>query len=179
MHLYLIRHADALPAGALAPGSDPGPSAAETSDPVAADAVRPLSDLGRQQCRALAGALQRQGIRLTALVTSPLLRARQTAELLREHLPPPALDVVECPELGPAGKRKKLTEFVRDLGGHAVALVGHNPDLSIYAGWLVGGKAAQIELAKAGAALVEFDGKVRKGGGMLVWMVTPAWYQTA
>jgi phosphohistidine phosphatase len=160
MELYLIRHADALPVG---------------HDGVADDEARPLSEEGRAQCRALAEALQRQRIRFDVVATSPLVRARQTAEALLEGWPAPVPEVVECEHLGPGGKRKRLTRFLRGLEGEAIALVGHNPDLSVFTGWLIGDKKVQLELAKAGIARIDFENVPGKNSGVLAWMVTPEW----
>ena len=45
-----------------------------------------------------------------------------------------------------------------------------------FAGWLIGSKRAQIDLAKAGIACISVADEPRKGGGALVWLVTPEWY---
>jgi phosphohistidine phosphatase len=161
MELYLIRHAEAVAVG---------------QNGVADDEERPLSENGRAQCRALAEALQRQNVKLDKIVTSPLLRAKQTAEALIEQLPSPAPELFECNALRPDGKRKKLNRFLHSLDAGAIAVVGHNPDLSTYAAWLIGGKEVQVDLAKAGVARIEVEGALEKGGGTLTWMVTPDWY---
>jgi phosphohistidine phosphatase len=161
MHLYLIRHADAVPLGEHGISNDPD---------------RPLTSQGQDQCRSLAEALTRQGVHLDRLVTSPYLRAHQTAEGLLEHLPGPHPELVVCDDLTPGSKRRRLTRFLRDLEAESVAIVGHNPDLSVYLAWLLGNKNVQIELAKAGVARVEFEGRVGKSTGTLAWMVTPDWY---
>ncbi|HZY86276.1 MAG TPA: phosphohistidine phosphatase SixA [Gemmataceae bacterium] len=160
MDLYLIRHADAQPLG---------------EGGVEDDEDRPLTAVGQSQCRALAAALQRQKVQLDKLVTSPLLRARQTAEGLALHWTgtPPAQEL--CDHLAPGGRRRKLTRFLRDLGAESVAVVGHEPDVGAYAAWLIGSKKAQVELAKAGVARVHFDGKPGKGDGVLTWLITPEW----
>ncbi len=49
------------------------------------------------------------------------------------------------------------------------------PDLNLYAGWLIGAKAAQIELAKAGVACIHFEEELDKGDGVLTWLITPQW----
>ncbi len=49
------------------------------------------------------------------------------------------------------------------------------PDLSLYAGWLIGCKKVEIELAKAGVACIHFDDEADKGAGVLTWLVTPQW----
>ena len=112
---------------------------------------------------------------LERLVTSPLLRARQTAEEVLEHLSSPTPELHTCDHLAPGGKRRKLTRFLRGLGAQSVAIVGHMPDLGLYASWLIGSKKVQIDLAKAGAACIHFEDKPDKAEGVLTWLVTPQW----
>ena len=160
MNLYLIRHAEAAE---LEPG--------DTRD----DSERPLTDKGMSQCRALAAALRARQIELNHVVSSPLLRARQTAEgILRDWQGTPP-EQLTCNALQPGGKVKKVVRFVLGLSGEHVALIGHQPDLGELLGWLIGAKKARLEIAKAGAALVHFDGSPAKGEGSLAWLVTPAW----
>ena len=71
MELYLIRHADALALGERG---------------ITDDAERPLSEQGENQCRTLAHGLLQKGITLDGLVASPLVRAKQTADLLVAQL---------------------------------------------------------------------------------------------
>lgn len=160
MDLYIIRHADAQPLG---------------EGGIANDADRPLTAAGRAQCGPLAAALQRQGVRLERILTSPLLRARQTAEGLLQELDTPKPELHICDHLAPCGKRRKLSRFLRGLGAQSIAVVGHMPDLGLYAGWLIGSKKAQIDFAKAGVAYIRFQDEAAKGAGALRWMVTPKW----
>lgn len=157
MNLYLIRHADALPLGKEG------------------DAARPLSDKGDKQVRLIAGALQRRGIALDAVATSPLLRAQQTAEGLIEQWATPTPQLAMCDDLLPNGKRKKLAGYLLDLKKHNVALVGHEPDLGLLAAWLMGSKKARIDFAKAGVACISCENEPGKGAGVLKWLVTPEW----
>lgn len=160
MDLYLIRHADALPLGVQG---------------ITEDEARPLSDEGRAQARALGEALAGKGVRLDKIVTSPLLRARQTTDALQAGWPGVAPEVVVCEEVAPGSKRRKLARALRQLGGNAVAVVGHQPDLGRFAGWLIGSKKAQLNFAKAGVAHIACDGPPSKGAGNLVCLVTPEW----
>jgi phosphohistidine phosphatase len=160
MDILLIRHAEAEPREATA----------------GADEDRPLTEQGRTQCRGLAEALQRRGVALGKLVCSPLLRARQTAEGLLEHWAEPKPELLLCEALSPEGKDKKLTRFIRGLDSERVTLVGHMPDLAEFAAWLIGGKKAELHLAKAGAALIQCEAGPSKGGGVLTWLVTPQWW---
>ena len=114
---------------------------------------------------------------LNQVVTSPLLRARQTVEALLEHWPAPAPEQLTCNALAPGGRAKKITRFLLGLNGENVALVGHMPDLGEYAGWLIGNKKTQLDMAKAGAAFIRFEGSPDKGEGSLVWLITPEWFE--
>jgi phosphohistidine phosphatase len=161
MRLYLIRHAEAVPQG---------------HDGVERDEDRPLTPTGQEQSRRVAQALRGQGVKLERVLTSPLLRAKQTAEgiLANWGEQPPTLE--ECEYLAPEGRKKKLLRELLGLGGEEVALVGHNPDMSELVGWLIGQKEVGVSLAKAGVACIAFEGSPTKGSGVLTWLVGPGWY---
>lgn len=163
MDLYLIRHADAVSIG---------------EEGVASDEERSLSAKGRSQSKALAEALERQQVRLTKVLTSPLLRARQTAEGLLESWSGPRPELIEIKELEPGFQPKRLARRLNDLKADSIALVGHQPDMSGWAAWLIGSNKAQVDFAKAGAAYIACGDAIHKGAGTLVWVVTPAWYKT-
>ena len=165
MDLYLIRHAEA---GQRNEASSPSE-----------DAERPLTVAGEEQSRALAAGLQRQGVRLEILVTSPLLRAQQTAEGILHAWAEPQPEIRVCEHLAPDGKRKRLARFLRTLQAGGVGLVGHMPDLGEFGGWLLGHRRVPLQLAKAGVALIRCPDPVGKGGGELVWMITPEWLGAA
>jgi phosphohistidine phosphatase len=158
--LYFIRHADALPLGELG---------------ISEDADRPITERGKAQVRVLAAGLKRRSIQLGLVLTSPLLRARQTAEELLRHLTGPAPELRVCDDLAPGGKRRKLARTLRNWHGDKVALVGHEPDLGECAGWFIGGRKARIDFAKGGIACVACEGDPRKGAGSLLWLLTQEW----
>jgi phosphohistidine phosphatase len=159
--VYVIRHADALPLG---------------EQGIMEDAQRPLSDEGEAQVKRVAAGLQRLGIRLPMVVTSPLLRARQTGEILVREWAAPAPNLTVCEDLAPGGKRRKVARFLQDWGGDIAAVIGHQPDLGEWTAWLVGSSKAQLDLAKAGVAYIVCPDGPAKGGGVLKWMVTPEWF---
>jgi phosphohistidine phosphatase len=161
MELYLIRHADAQAAG---------------ENGISEDAQRPLTPIGVQQSATLAHTLHEHLVGFDQVLTSPLVRARQTAELLVQNWPGQAPPLQVCEDLAPGGKRRKLSRFLRNLGGDTVALVGHMPDLAVLASWLIGSKKAQIDFAKAGVACIHVDGKPAKGHGVLISLLSPQWY---
>lgn len=107
------------------------------------DHERPLSDRGREQARAAGRALAAMGVQLDACVSSPKLRALDTAVLACEPL---GVEVVEDERLegGPFDPRA-----VADGHGEEVLLVGHDPDFSLAVNHLTG---AQVRLPKGGLA---------------------------
>ena len=161
MELYLIRHADALALGERG---------------ITNDEERPLSEKGETQAEAAAKALQSRGIVLDKLFTSPLARARQTAENLLRIWSKPELILETCDALAPGGKPRKLSKFLLKSGSEKMGLVGHMPHLGEFAGWLLGAKKAQIDFAKSGIALITCGDLPSKGMGELQWLVTPDWY---
>jgi phosphohistidine phosphatase len=161
VELYLIRHADALALGERG---------------ITNDEERPLSEKGETQSEAAAKALAQRGIVLDKLYTSPLLRARQTAEILLRVWSRPELILETCDALIPGVKPRKLSKQMLKAGGEKIGLIGHMPDLGEFAAWLLGEKNAQIEIAKAGVAYITCGDLPGKGMGALQWMVTPEWY---
>lgn len=157
MNLFVIRHAEATPRG----------------EGDIEDADRPLTDAGRAQAQQVARALQRIGVPLAALVTSPLRRAQETAEGIRAAWTGTAPPLHLCEELAPGIRHKKLCRWLLGLGEENVGLVGHEPDLSEFIARLIGSKKAELQLAKAGVALVECKGEPVKSNGRLVWLLTP------
>ncbi len=158
MNLYVIRHADAAPLG---------------EGGVTRDEERPLTAKGVDQARQVAVGLQKGGIRPALLLTSPLRRARQTAEEMLQHWQPPVPGLQVCDELAPGGSRRKLARLLATLGVDPIGVVGHQPDLGRLIGWLIGSKKTQIDLAKAGVAFLSCADNPGKGSAALVWMVTP------
>lgn len=154
MDLYLVRHAEAEP-----------------TPPRGGDSERRLTAAGRHEfTRAVAG-LRELDIELVRILTSPLLRARQTAEILHEQLPGPAPE--EWPLLAPGGGLERLLQGLRDAGG-AVALVGHEPGLGRLLSLAVAGSAGDgTPMRKGGVARIQFEGPPRPGTGCLVWLLTP------
>jgi phosphohistidine phosphatase len=159
MDLFLIRHAAAV----------------DRNDFAGEDEERPLTAAGHAQAKALGTGLSGHGVRLDLLLTSPLVRAKQTAEGMLETWGPPLPELRVCEDLAPGARRKKLARCFRALGVESVAVVGHMPDLGDFTAWLLGDKAIQIDLAKAGVVHVRCAQPPDKGSAALEWMVTPEW----
>ncbi|HYT87755.1 MAG TPA: phosphohistidine phosphatase SixA [Gemmataceae bacterium] len=160
MDVYLIRHADALALGERG---------------ITEDENRPLSEKGEKQAAQVGVGLQRRGVHLDLLLTSPLVRARQTADALVHQGTDLVAELQTCDLLAPGGKRSKLAKVLREANHNAVGLVGHQPDLGEFAAWLIGSRKINLELSKAGVALIRSE-EPGKGGGTLIWLVTPEWF---
>jgi phosphohistidine phosphatase len=160
MHLYLVRHADALAVG---------------EQGVTADEERPLSERGQQQARLLAQTLKRLGVAVDQVLTSPLRRSVQTAEELARTLQSSRLGLVTCDELAPRHSPKKLAKSLLKVDGENLLLVGHEPSLSVFTAWLIGNKDVRLEFSKGGVACVLCDVQPQKGAGTLQWLITSKW----
>ena len=138
------------------------------------DAERPLTDKGRQRMQQGAAGIRAEVESLARILSSPLLRARQTAEILGDEFPETPLDVAE--HLSPGHPLPSLVEELAATGEKdTLAVVGHEPDLSsLIALLLCGDDQASVQLKKGGAALLDFPSPIAPGSGELLWLVTPA-----
>lgn len=118
------------------------------------DAERPLTPRGEERTRAVLQRLVALELGCDQLLTSPLLRARQTAELAVAAGLAPALGVAEA--LAPGGDPLPLLEQAAGVG--RLLLVGHEPDLGNLAARLIGAPAGSLLLKKAGVALLQRQG---------------------
>lgn len=154
MRLYFLRHADALD----------GPD----------DTLRPLSPAGRQQARKLARFLQRAGIRFDLAFTSPLVRARQTVDLVLPITNPavplnPQLTSALLNDTSAMQFANWLSRLPR-TAGH-ILLVGHEPTLSERVRWMLGLLNEEaLELRKAAIACIRTE-DLRSGS--LKFLVPP------
>lgn len=161
MDLFVIRHADAVPFS-------------EFSGP---DEDRYLTERGHQEARRLGEVFRAKQLLPSTIVSSPLLRARETAHELASVLGFSSDQIQLNQQMAPGGKFRKLGKFLTKLSVPAVALVGHMPDLSELTGWLIGSRKVELNFAKSGVALVRADGdEIEKGCGELLWFVSPEWY---
>ena len=138
------------------------------------DAKRPLTPRGRKRTEQIATGLLSLGYGFDWIVTSPLVRARETAEIVasstRKDTP---LD--QCPALRPGGSYDDLLSFLdKKPNSRRVLLVGHEPDLSTMASRLIGaGPAANLIFKKGGCCLIHCDASPSQSAGRLVWWLTP------
>jgi phosphohistidine phosphatase len=138
------------------------------------DRTRALTEDGQRRMRKAARGLRALLPGLTQVVTSPLIRARQTAEIVAAVYD--GVEVVTLPALSPGSAPRAILAWLRTQPNDAVlALVGHEPDLGLLAGWLLSGKQSGfVQFKKGAAALIEFDGTPAAGEGTLAWFLTAA-----
>lgn len=138
------------------------------------DEERPLTPKGERRLRAAAIGLRAvlSDMPVDDILTSPLLRARQTAEILADYLDNPPVD--EASALAPPVDMAKLDTFLHQhFGERRVMLVGHEPDLATWVSWsLTRHRDRLMAFKKAGAALLEFPGAPEGGTGTLRWLLT-------
>jgi phosphohistidine phosphatase len=134
------------------------------------DALRPLTDEGQKRFRRVAKALVKAGVAPVVIATSPLVRCRQTAEILNRALPAP-VEIVDRAELAPGSDLKKVVDWSAAHPGD-LAWVGHAPDVGRLVAALIGDDRAEIDFSKGAAAAIEFQGPLAAGRGVLGWMVT-------
>ncbi len=160
MKLYLLRHGIAADL--------------EEAD-CSRDADRPLTPKGKRRVRAIAAALKRLGVKPGLILTSPYLRARQTAGIVAEILGAKGR-LRLCSHLTPGGNARRLIEFIQEAEPEAgaVLLVGHEPYLSSLASWLVtGSPSSTLTLKKGGVCLLNVSELTPGRCATLEWLLTP------
>lgn len=160
MELILVRHAPAGDREAWAKKKR-------------SDDLRPLTEEGRRKMKKAARGMSRISPKLDAILTSPLLRAAQTAKILASCYKGTKTSALAT--LKPDASFDDLLEALRDYPPQAsLALVGHAPHLVNLAAWLSGGEGFALELKKGGACLITFKGALKARGGRLAWLLAPA-----
>ena len=152
MKLYLIRHATA-------------------SDTAASDAERELTNEGREEARVAGAALAELGAKPKHIISSPLVRARQTAEIVAKALSfSGQVEILDELENGTTTVSLVKALKPRDSADE-ILLVGHIPSLSEHLAALIGAKNAEgLPLGKASVACVELE-RLRIGTGQLRWLM--------
>jgi phosphohistidine phosphatase len=142
VRIVIVRHAEAHPVG---------------ERDIQTDADRFLTAAGRKSARLAARTLRRLGVRPDAVWTSPLVRARETAEILRERLKGKS-DLVELPALAPPGKDSAILARLRSEKPDEVILVGHEPFLGELLERLLTGRTGQgVPLSKSSVVCLDLS----------------------
>jgi phosphohistidine phosphatase len=154
--IYLVRHAIAADRGTEYPD----------------DSKRPLTPKGARKFKEVARGFALLEPDVDIILTSPYVRARQTAEILSEALPG-SPKVIQTKAMTPEAT---FIQFSEELGGHAgrevMALVGHEPSISAFAAKLIGAKGL-IEFKKGAIARIDVASVPPAHAGRLVWLIPP------
>ena len=146
--------------------------AEERGDAWPDDAKRPLSEDGIERFRKSARGLARLDVWIDVVLTSPLVRARQTADIVASAFDPrPSIITIES--LAPEGSYASL---VADLEKHGrktrIALVGHEPGIGELGARLIGSRHS-FEFKKGAVCRIDVDEIPPVGPGDLRWFLTP------
>jgi phosphohistidine phosphatase len=151
MELYFLRHGIAAEAGPEGSG----------------DAGRPLTEKGIARVKEEARGLRRLDVRPDIVLSSPLVRARQTAEIVRKAF---GVESRLVDALAPGCDLERLSGLLGEYrSAERVMVVGHEPDFSTLICELTG---ARVLLKKGGLARVDLE-MVDAGAGTLVWLLPP------
>lgn len=154
MQLYFLRHGEADWPGWTKP-----------------DDERPLTDFGKKEVRQVAKFLNRLKVKPDLIVTSPLPRASQTAEVAAEEL---KTKLRQDEAIEPGFGISELSTVLKRHRSKALMLVGHEPDFSSVISALTGGF---VKMSKAGVALIDIDPETEKG--RLLWLFPPKFARKA
>ena len=159
MNLYLMRHA----------------VAAEPDENIE-DNQRPLTAKGLKKLGKIARNLEKLELEFDLILTSPYLRARQTAEVVAEALAIKKKQIIKSENLTPLGFADKLVEEIHACGAvENLLLVGHEPFLSQLVGMLLVGDASLgIEMKKAGLCKLSVEQLSYGRCARIEWLLTPA-----
>jgi len=163
MNLFILRHGCA---------ADPGDAGLPKDLP---DADRPLTAKGKQKLWRMTEAMQLLEVRPEVVISSPLLRALQTAQIVTEALEL-RKKLVLTDHLAPGGNPNALLEQINALEPRAknILLVGHEPYLSkLIALLATGNTGARLELKKGGLAKLEVKQLRYARCATLAWLLTP------
>jgi phosphohistidine phosphatase len=153
--LYFIRHGVAESRGEAWPD----------------DTKRPLSEDGASRTRKAARGLERLGVSLDVVLTSPLVRARQTAEIVASAFDarPP---IVAVESLAPDGTYQAvLSDLEKQARRSSIALVGHAPGIGEVAARLAGSRHP-FEFKKGAVCRIDVETLPPAGPGSLRWFLT-------
>ena len=152
MELYFLRHGIAADVGPAGLG----------------DAGRPLTKEGIAKMQAGARGMRRLGLRLDVLLSSPLVRARETAAIVAREF---GLELQLAEKLAPGCDMAQLFALLGEYRAvEQVMLVGHEPDFSTLIGALTGG--SHVLMKKGGLGCVDIE-RLEQGAGTLTWLLPP------
>lgn len=161
MELFVIRHAIAEPLG---------------KENQFSDEKRSLTVEGRIRMREIVKGLVNLGVEFDLILTSPLARAVETAEIVAAAAGLSKKDITQTENLAPGAAAENLFAEIKGLAGaEAVALVGHQPDLGILISRIIQSDRGvlSIQLKKGSVCCINIAETVPALRGEMMWMLTP------
>ena len=156
MLLYLVRH-----------------GIAEESAPSGGDPERRLTQEGTLRTAMVAKGLKRTGIQPDRIISSPYVRARQTAEIFARVLGFDD-DLLLDPRLSPFGRPEDAADIIRENGEvSTLVLTGHEPSMGEFISAFVADGRLRIDVRKASITLVRIDRFAANVSGTLLWSLPP------
>ncbi|MGH9704710.1 MAG: SixA phosphatase family protein [Candidatus Acidiferrales bacterium] len=157
MILYIVRH---------------GPAVDRTDPEAPPDPERPLTQKGIEKTRAAMRGLREQDVKPALLITSPFLRAAQTAEIAAETLGYPREKIQRTNALVPSAEPAELWKELSKLKSKSVMCFGHGPNVDLVIASAMGMRIMITSLKKSGVACLELD-SVSPPKGHLLWLLQP------
>lgn len=155
--LYVIRHG----------------IADEASEHSGIDEERQLTEKGAEKVRGVAQYLRSRDVELGVVVSSPLARARETAELVAAVCCC-SRPLVITDLLLPEGSHEELIAFLNGLSEETLAVVGHEPFLSGFVSYCLANSSRPfVRMKKAGVACILYDNQIEAGACELAWLMGP------
>lgn len=153
MNLYLLRHGDAQATAA-------------------SDEARELTERGRAETRKVAQWFKRLNPKIEVAISSPLIRACQTADIVAQELSLSSC-LQKSESLSPEKSPEGILSILNELPHNEVLLVGHLPFLGyLLSAFVWGDLKVEVPFKKSGLAFVQLP-EIRFGSGSLQWMVRP------
>lgn len=156
MIVWLARHADAV-----------------SPDEAATDAARPLTEVGRRRAAQIGSWLKEWEESPELILHSPLVRARQTAEILGRELGA-GIAIQEDNLLAPGLQCERLLAGLSRRAVQCALCVGHQPDVGRCLNEMIGG--GRFAISPGTIACIEFPQVMMPGGGQLRWLLAPDWF---
>jgi phosphohistidine phosphatase len=155
MNIYLIRHGDS-----------------EKSSVDKKDFQRELTSSGKNMTKKAALQWKKIIPEFDYIISSPYIRAVQTAELIAEIFSPNNGIITDI-KLAPGSKTDDLIEVIYTYKSRNIAIVGHQPDLAEHVSYLISASHAYVEFKKSSIAKLSFGSKVKAGKGTLDFLIPP------
>ena len=164
MNLYLMRHAEAIPVGTNSRG-----------EIIARDADRPLSPVGETGAALIGKALKRIDSTVGLILTSPLVRAVQTGDIVKHTLDGRGA-MRTTTNLSPGFTSEKLVDEILSVNdGKNIVAIGHQPDMSMCISYLIAGSgSATVAMEPGAVACIKVTPRGRRAESQLLWLLTPA-----